>query len=95
MAQPTDFKAKYLITPGYLTKRSKRQSGQLITPGMKFNVTHATGNSGATASDNVRFYESTKNQTEPSAHIFVDDGEIIECIPALAYSRRTYYQLLR
>jgi hypothetical protein len=32
---------------------------------------------------NITYYERTRNETVASAHIFVDDREIVECIPAL------------
>jgi N-acetylmuramoyl-L-alanine amidase len=78
----SEFKQKYIITPRYLTKPSKRRSGRFMTPGVCFVVAHDTGNPGATAAQNVRYYEQTKNDQSASAHIFVDDREIIECIPA-------------
>ena len=79
----SDFKQKYIITSRYLTKPSKRRSGRAISPGVCFVVAHDTGNPGSTAAENVRYYEQTKNEQSASAHIFVDDREIIECIPAL------------
>ncbi len=83
MADQTGFKAKYVITAKYLTKPSKRRSGELMSPGVKFLVAHDTGNPGSTASANVKYYESSRNAAEQSAHLFVDDRELIECIPAL------------
>lgn len=77
------FKEKYKITAQYLTSGTKRRSGKLITPSVKFIVAHDTGNPNSTATGNIKFYENTKNETEASAHIFVDDKNIIECIPAL------------
>ena len=50
---------------------------------MKFVVAHDTGNPGSTATGNVAYYERSRNEESASAHIFVDDKEIIECIPAL------------
>jgi hypothetical protein len=46
-------------------------------------VAHDTGNPGSTAAENVRYYENSRNEQSASAHIFVDDKEIIECIPVL------------
>ena len=77
------FQEKYVVTPQYLTKPSKRRSGRLITAGVKFVVAHDTGNSGSTAAGNVRYYERSRDQESASAHIFVDDKSILECIPAL------------
>jgi hypothetical protein len=80
------FKLKYQISQRYLTKPSRRRSGYLISPAVKFLVAHDTGNPGSTASGNVRYYERSRNEMDASAHIFVDDREIIECIPALESS---------
>ncbi len=77
------FKEKYKITPKYLTSGTKRRSGKLIFPKVKFIVAHDTGNPNSTASGNVGYYEKTNNTESASAHLFVDDKEIIECIPAL------------
>ena len=77
------FTMKYQITPRYLTKPSKRRSGQLMSPGVRFLVAHDTGNPGSTASANVRYYERSRDEMSASAHLFADDREIIECIPAI------------
>jgi N-acetylmuramoyl-L-alanine amidase len=77
------FKEKYVVTPKYLSPNTKRRSGKLIFPGVKFIVAHDTGNPNSTAAGNVKYYESSKNEQSASAHLFVDDKEIIECIPAL------------
>jgi N-acetylmuramoyl-L-alanine amidase CwlA len=77
------FTKKYQISQRYLTKPSKRRSGIPISPDVKFLVAHDTGNPGSSASGNVRYYENSRNDMSASAHIFVDDREIIECIPAL------------
>lgn len=78
-----DFLQKYIITSRYLSKPSKRRSGQLITAGVKFVVAHDTGNPGSTAVGNVAYYENSRDTVTASAHLFVDDKSIIECIPAL------------
>ncbi len=77
------FKMKYEIISRYLTPRSKRRSGLLIYPAIKFIVAHDTGNPGSTAAGNVNYYENSRNAQSASAHIFVDDKQIIECIPLL------------
>jgi N-acetylmuramoyl-L-alanine amidase CwlA len=81
-----DFKLKYQISQRYLTKPSKRRSGIPISPAVKFIVAHDTGNPDSSASGNVRYYERSRDEMSASAHIFVDDREIIECIPALESS---------
>ncbi|MBA4410622.1 MAG: peptidoglycan recognition family protein [Bacteroidota bacterium] len=77
------FKEKYSITPSYLTSPSRRRSGLLMSPGVKFIVAHDTGNPKSTARGNRNYYENSRDEMSASAHIFVDDKEIIECIPAL------------
>lgn len=77
------FKQKYQIIPRYLTPGTKRRSGKLIAPGVRFIVAHDTGNPNSTANGNVRYYQNSVNEMSASAHIFVDDREIVECIPAL------------
>ena len=77
------FKEKYTITPAYLSSPSKRRSGLLMSPGIKFIVAHDTGNPNSTARGNRNYYENSRDKDSASAHIFVDDKEIIECIPAL------------
>lgn len=77
------FKMKYEITSRYLTKKSKRRSGNPIYPAVKFIVAHDTGNPDSTASGNVNYFENSRNRFSASAHIFVDDKQIIECIPLL------------
>lgn len=79
----SDFRQKYVITPRYLTVPSKRRSGRAMTPGVRFIVAHDTGNPDSTATGNVSYYENSCNEQSASAHIFVDDRQIIECIPAL------------
>ena len=77
------FNMKYQIGVRHLTRPSKRRSGMAISPGVKFVVAHDTGNPGSTAAGNVGYYERSRDAEKASAHIFVDDREIIECIPCL------------
>lgn len=78
-----EFKQKYAVSPRYLTPNSKKRSGQFISPAVKFIVAHDTGNPNSTASGNIKYYEKVRDEKYASAHIFVDDKEILECIPAL------------
>ena len=73
---------KYKIVPDYITKGTKRRSGRLINK-VRFLVAHDTGNFNSTARNNVDYYKRTCNEQSASAHIFVDDKQIIECVPAL------------
>ena len=77
-----NLKLKYPIVKNYLTSGTKRRSG-LKAGAIKFIVAHDTGNPGSTALNNVTYYERSRNEMSASAHLFVDDKEIIECIPAL------------
>jgi hypothetical protein len=81
------FEIKYPITSRHLPLNSKRRSGQLIKPTVKFIVAHDTGNPKSTAANNVAYYSRTCNDDFASAHIFVDDKEILECIPALTVDK--------
>jgi N-acetylmuramoyl-L-alanine amidase len=76
------FTQKYPIIARYIDTPSKRRSGSLMN-GVKFIVAHDTGNPKSTAAQNVSYYRNSKNDMSASAHIFVDDKEIIECVPAL------------
>jgi N-acetyl-anhydromuramyl-L-alanine amidase AmpD len=78
----TDFKMKYEIIPRYLAGPSMRRPTTPLA-GVRFICGHDTGNSGSTAANNVAYYERSRNDDYASAHIFVDDTEIIECIPFL------------
>lgn len=76
------FKMRYPIESRYLTSNSKRRSGRRANK-IRFIVAHDTGNPNSTASNNVKYYERSRNEISASAHLFVDGKEIIECIPAL------------
>ncbi len=78
----TAIETKYSITPRYLPKPSKRRSGLKINK-VRFLVAHDTGNPGSTAAQNVSYYTNSAQVQSSSAHLFVDDKEIIECVPAL------------
>jgi N-acetylmuramoyl-L-alanine amidase len=76
------FKEKFIISARYIPKPSKRRSG-LMANKIRFLVAHDTGNRNSTATQNVSYYINSKDTESASAHIFVDDKQIIECIPAL------------
>jgi len=78
-----NFKKKFEITQKHLTTKTKRRPGLMISPAVKFIVAHDTGNPKSTAKNNVDYFERTNNEAQASAHIFVDDKEIIECIPSI------------
>ncbi|MDP5276475.1 peptidoglycan recognition protein family protein [Chengkuizengella axinellae] len=74
------FKVKYPISKKFLTKGTKRRSGIKMSK-VGFIVAHDTGNDGSTALQNITYYENSNNDMSASAHIFVDDTGIYECIP--------------
>jgi N-acetylmuramoyl-L-alanine amidase len=78
-----DFLLKYPIQQQLITPGTRRRSGQRMDPGVRFVVAHDTGNPGSTALANVRYYQNSRNVESASAHLFVDDKQIIECVPAL------------
>lgn len=82
-----EFKEKFKITKKHLTSKTKRRPGILIAPSVKFIVAHDTGNPKSTARNNVDYFERTNNEMNASAHIFVDDKEIIECIPSITVDK--------
>lgn len=83
MGDPMTFAMKYSVTPRYLTAPSKRRSGIKMTDAVRFIVAHDTGNEGSTAVNNVAYYERSRDEMSASAHIFVDDKIILECVPVL------------
>lgn len=68
------------ITQKLIPSPTKRRPGIPIQ-GVKFIVMHDTGNDGSTALNNVNYYINTAKLEEASAHFFVDDLGIINCIP--------------
>ncbi|SCW57100.1 N-acetylmuramoyl-L-alanine amidase [Paenibacillus tianmuensis] len=87
------FKMKFPITTRYLTGPSKRRPC-IPMPGVRFMVAHDTGNPGSTAAGNVSYYERSRNDMSASAHLFVDDRGIIECIPFLTGTPEKAYHVV-
>ena len=76
------FKMKYVIEKDYINIGTLRRSGIKITGGKpRFGVLHDTGNPQSTAKGNVSYYKNSANTMSASAHTFIDDKHIIECIP--------------
>lgn len=86
------FKMKYEIQKDYLTKGSRKRPGNNIN--VRFIVAHDVGNPGSTAKGNVGYFKRTENQQPASAHLFVDDKNIIECIPALTGTPERAYHVI-
>jgi N-acetyl-anhydromuramyl-L-alanine amidase AmpD len=85
----TKFLERYKIIQKYIPAYSLRRSCKPIQK-VVFVVAHDTGNKDTTALQNVNYYCRTCNNQDndpnwrnASAHIFVDDTSIIECVPAL------------
>lgn len=76
------FTQTYTVKADYLTTGTQRRSGLALLPA-RFIVAHDTGNPNSTALGNVSYYKNSVNVSQQSAHIFVDDKDIIECIPAV------------
>lgn len=74
------FKQKYTTKNDFLPTKTKRRSG-IKNLGIKFVVVHDTGNPNSTAQGNVNYYKNSANSMEASAHVFIDDKDIIICIP--------------
>lgn len=74
------FTQKYTIINDYILSGTQRRSGIALLP-VRFIVAHDTGNPNSTARGNVSYYKSSANVSAQSAHLFVDDKDIVECIP--------------
>lgn len=85
---------KYSITQDLLPSGTKRRAGVQADP-IVFAVAHDTGNPGSTARQNVTFYRNSANDTSASAHLFVDDKEILECIPAFGKQTEKAWHVLK
>lgn len=70
----------YPIREDYITKGTKRRPGSK-RDGKLFVVAHDTGNPGSTAAGNVGYFKRSANDQYASAQYFVDDVEIVKCIP--------------
>ena len=68
------------ITTRLMPANTKRRSGAK-NKGIRFIVAHDTGNPNSTAMQNVSYYISSADHMSASAHAFVDDIAIVECIP--------------
>lgn len=78
------------IIKDYITNKTKRRPGIPIVK-VGFLVAHDTGNLGSTARNNVDYFKRTAAEIEASAHLFVDDKEAIECIPAFASPEKAWH----
>lgn len=74
------FKMKYPVKNDYLPSGSKRRSGIKLKR-VGFVVDHDTGNPNSTAQGNVNYYKNSAYQQSASANVFIDDKEILICVP--------------
>lgn len=74
--------------------KSLRRSGQKLL-GVRFLVLHDTGNDSSTADGNVSYFIRSANEMQASAHYFVDDKQIINCIPESEKAWHVRYDLER
>lgn len=90
------FKMKYDIKKDYLPIKhtSPRRRAGILMPRVGFIVAHDTGNYNSTAQGNVSYYKRTHGSMSASAHLFVDDKEIIECIPAVTQDPEKAWHVL-
>jgi N-acetylmuramoyl-L-alanine amidase CwlA len=68
------------ITTKYIPKNTQRRSGIPIS-GVAFICSHDTGNDGSLAIENVNWFIASANEMQASAHYFVDDKDILCCVP--------------
>ncbi|MDM5337741.1 N-acetylmuramoyl-L-alanine amidase [Fictibacillus enclensis] len=69
--------ANYKITTMLLDQRWNQRPGGNRIP--RYAVAHDTGNEGSTAKQNYKYFNS--RNLEASAHVFIDDQEILLIIP--------------
>ncbi|MDR7071931.1 N-acetylmuramoyl-L-alanine amidase [Fictibacillus barbaricus] len=68
---------KYPITYQYIKKELQQRPGGNRVP--RYAVAHDTGNPDSTAQQNYHYFNS--RQLEASAHVFIDDKQILVIIP--------------
>lgn len=77
------FERKFDITARYLPVPSARRRSYAMER-VRFVVAHDSGNPGSSAAQNVAYFTRTasaKGLPTSSAYLFVDDNDILECIP--------------
>ena len=89
------FSPDYTVTEDHAVRGSTRWPGRPIAK-VRFIVAHDTGNPGASARSHARWYRNDPNpplNTVASAHLFVDDDDIIETIPAFQHPEQALHVL--
>lgn len=69
------------VTADYIVKGTKRRPGIALKGNVRGIVLHDTGNPRSTAANNVNYYKNSAHEMYASAHEFVDDKGVIQCIP--------------
>ena len=86
------FKMKYPVRQDLLPKGTKRRSGDKNN-GIRFITLHDVGNAYSTAKGNVDYYRRSANEQYASAQIFIDDKEIVMCIPTSEIAYHVIYNV--
>jgi N-acetylmuramoyl-L-alanine amidase len=77
----------FVVIQHWIPAPSRRRRGLAVAPRVQFLVAHDTGNPGSSAMANARYYASTADKESVSAHLFIDDKQIVESVPALTTTR--------
>ena len=80
------------IIKDYIQIGTKRRSGAKLF-GVKFITAHDTGNPNSTAKGNVNYFKNSANEMSASAHTFIDDIDVIECIPLTEKAWHVWYSV--
>ncbi|MBO9129218.1 N-acetylmuramoyl-L-alanine amidase [Bacillus sp. 165] len=85
------FDMKYPVIKRHFTSPSERRPG-IPMKKVIFIVAHDTGND-LGARHNAWYQQRTVNRVKASAHIFVDDTDIVECIPSIVENPEIAWQV--
>lgn len=87
-----EFKMKYKIKYDLLPIDTMKRSGiKMMKVG--FITDHDTGNINSTARGNISYFKRTADDSYASAHVFIDDKEILICIPCLEEPEKAWHVL--
>lgn len=86
------FKMKYTWREDFIQKGTLRRSG-IKMPSVRFVVVHDTGAQYSTAKNNVDYYKRTANEKAASAQVFIDDKEIVFCMPVVNNPEKAWHVL--
>lgn len=83
---------KYPTREDLLPKGTLRRSGIKMNS-VRFVTLHDTGNPNSTAKGNVGYYSRSANEQSASAQVFIDDKEILICIPVEKNPEKAWHVL--